>query len=142
MNNFNSSKKTVLQLIRYGIVGVINNIVGYLIFLIITFFGAQPKVAMTILYFSGMFISYFSNKYWTFAYQGNLLATSIRFFITYLLGYLLNLGLLVLFVDYLNYPYQIIQGFAIFIVAAFVFIAFKFFVFMPGVIRKVKSIIN
>jgi hypothetical protein len=44
-------------------------------------------------------------------------------------GYLLNLFILLVFVDYFGYTHQVIQGIAIFIIAGFLFLVFKYFVF-------------
>jgi uncharacterized membrane protein (GlpM family) len=45
-------------------------------------------------------------------------------------GYLCNLAILRVFVDRLGYPHQIVQAVAIFVVAAYLFLAFKMFVFV------------
>jgi len=50
---------TLRQLIRFGI-ELFNNLMGYLVYLIITFFGLDPKVAITLFYFIGTIIAYFT----------------------------------------------------------------------------------
>lgn len=48
-----------------------------------------------------------------------------------MMGYLLNLILLLLFVDWLDFPHQIVQGIAIVVVAIFLFVVLRIFVFAP-----------
>lgn len=120
-----------VQLVRYGIVGLMSNGLGYAIFLCLTYMGIGPKQAMSLLYLSSIGFSYWGNWRWTFTHNGSLLNTSGRFLLTHTVGYLLNFLLLLLFVDRWGYPYQWVQALAIIIVALFVFTAFKFFVFTP-----------
>ena len=117
------------QLVRYAAVGLASNLAGYLVYLMVTWSGVAPKLAMTALYFLGATLSYLGNRRWTFAHQGNASASVARFAIAHLLGYLLNLGILIVFVDRLGYPHQWVQGTAIFVVAFFLFVLFRFFVF-------------
>jgi len=117
------------QLFRYGLLGIVNNSSGYIVFLSITFLGIGPKIAMTLLYAIGATIGFFGNRKWTFAHNGSLLGSSARYVIAHLLGYLINLILFVIFVDKLGYSYQLVQAAAIFVVAGFLFVTFKYFVF-------------
>lgn len=117
------------QLVRYAVVGVITNAAGYLVYLLITYLGVVPKVAMSILYVVGVIASFFGNKRLTFSYNGGVLGAGVRHLIVYMLGYFLNLGLLIMFVDHFGYPHQFVQGLAIFVTAAFLFVTLKHFVF-------------
>ncbi len=119
----------MLQLIRYGVVGLISNAAMFLAYLIITHLGIEPKLAMTLMYFLGASIGFLGNKKWTFAHGGDSLGSAMRYALAHLLGYLLNLSLLFICVDHLGYAHQWVQGAAIIIVAGFLFVAFKFFVF-------------
>ena len=129
MTAFPNSPTVLLQLFRYGIVGLTSNAIGYAFFLWLTYMGMGPKQAMSLLYVISTGISYWGNWRWTFTCSGNFLVTSSRFLFIHLLGYLFNFMLLLIFVDKLGYPYQWIQAIAIFIVALYLFTAFKFFVF-------------
>lgn len=120
------------QLFNYSIVGLVNNSVGYAVYLLMTYLGATPKLTMTLLYCVGATIGYTGNRNLTFAYEGNVFGSSVRYFIAYYLGYCINLAILVVFVDKLDYAHQWIQAIAIFVVAGFLFIALKFFVFMDS----------
>lgn len=123
------NKATFLQLVRYGVVGLTSNALGYLVYLLITYLGVEHKIAMTLLYITGVTIGFFGNRKWVFRHDGHLSSAAWRFGIAHLAGYLLNLSLLLVFVDRLSYPHQYVQGAAIFVVAAFLFIMFRLFVF-------------
>jgi putative flippase GtrA len=132
MNTYQPAKRAEVagkQLVRYALVGVASNTAGYLVYLLITYLGIPPKTAMSLLYAVAATASFFGNRSITFAYKGGVLGSSIRYFITHVVGYSMNLAILVIFVDLLGYPHQFVQAIAIFVVAAFLFVAFKFFVF-------------
>ena len=124
-----SMDRTVIQLIKYGIIGLTTNTAGYLLYLGTTHMGITPVLAMTLLYALGATIGFVGNRKLTFAHTGSILGSGARYILTHLAGYALNLGILVIFVDRLGYPHQVIQAAAILIVAAFLFIMFKVFVF-------------
>jgi putative flippase GtrA len=117
------------QLTRYGFVGVASNVLGYLVYLTITWLGVAPTVAMTMLYLVGATVSFVANRRWTFAHRGKAVWSGLRFGVAHVLGYLLNLSLLLAFVGMLGFPHQLVQAIAIGIVALFLFVAFRWFVF-------------
>lgn len=117
------------QLIRYCLVGVASNVTIYLVYLLITYLGVEPKTAMTLVYIIGASIGFIGNRKWTFAHRGGSSSAALRYVLAHLLGYLLNLFILVTFVDRLGYAHQWVQAAAIIIVAGFLFIVFKYFVF-------------
>ena len=117
------------QLIRYGIVGVLSNAIGYSLYLAITSLGVGPKYTMTGLYFVGATIGFLGNRKWAFSYKGKLAANVVRYSVTHVLAYTINLLLLILLVDKMGFPHQKVQAFAIVIVAGFLFVMFRLFVF-------------
>ena len=117
------------QLLRYAVVGIANNSGGYLVYLMLTYFGSSPKLTMTLLYVTGAAIGYAGNRKFTFAHQGSALSSSMRYVIAHFCGYLVNLLILIVFADYLGYAHYWVQSAAIFFVAGFLFVIFKFFVF-------------
>lgn len=123
---------TVAQLFRYGLVGVVTNLLGYLIYLLITFFGVEPKVLITFMYPLGAAIGFIGNRQWAFAHKGAAWKSIFRYCAAHFLGYLMNLSILFLFVDQLGYPHQWVQAVAIILVAGYLFVTFKFFVFPKG----------
>lgn len=119
----------VFQFLRYGIVGLVSNGLGYVIFLGLTNIGIGPKLAMTLLYLTSTALSYWGNWRWTFASNGSFFKTSYRFLLVYLGGYLLNFAILYSFVDIYHYAFQWVQAISIFIVSLFLFTALRIFVF-------------
>lgn len=117
------------QFIKYGIIGLSSNVFLYLVYLLITKLGVEPKIAMSILYMVGVLQTFFFNKKWTFRHKGDNRTTLIRYSIAYLLGYLVNLFVLVIFVDIFSYPHEIVQAIMIFVLAVMLFLLQKFWVF-------------
>ena len=122
-------KKTIVQLFRYGIVGLCSNGIGYCCYLLITWLGLEPKVAMTLLYGVGALVSFFCNRSFTFSHKGGLRSAGLRYMMAHLMGYGINYAFLFFFVDQLGYAHEIVQAVAVFVVAFFLFISFKLFVF-------------
>ena len=123
----------MLQLIRYGLMGVVSNAAIYFVYLLITYLGVEPKTAMTLVYIIGTVIGFIGNRKWTFAHRGDSSSAALRYLLAHLFGYLLNLLILLTFVDHLGYAHQWVQVVAIIIVAGFLFIVFKYFVFQEKV---------
>lgn len=132
----NLSSLPFKSLFRYAIVGGATNLIGYLTYLFLTHLGSDPKVAMSCLYILGSLIGYFGNRNWTFEDSGRKLTSAFRYSIAHLLGYLINLTLLIFFVNKLGYPHQYVQAAAVVIVAAFLFVVFKIFVFQSTKSRE------
>jgi len=121
--------KSMRQLMRYALVGVASNAAIYVVYLIITCLGVEHKTAMTLVYVIGGFIGFVGNRKWTFAHRGSASGAVFRYVLAHLFGYSLNFLILFTFVDRLGYAHQWVQAAAILIVAGFLFIIFKFFVF-------------
>ncbi len=49
------------QVARYGVVGVISNLLGYLLYLLVTWLWLEPKVAVTLMYPIGAVAAYFGH---------------------------------------------------------------------------------
>lgn len=122
-------KTTLGQLFRYGIVGVLSNAVGYLLYIGITAAGMEHKLAMTLLYVVGVAQTFIFNKRWSFKHRGTHWPALVRYGASYALGYLINLLALLVLVDQLGYPHQIVQGVMILSLAVLLFLLQKFWVF-------------
>lgn len=117
------------QLLKYALIGILSNTFGYFMYIIITYLGIGPKTGASILYPLGVAIGYFGNRRWTFKYTGTFVESSVKFCFIHLSGFLINITILSLFVDIIGYPHQIVQGCSIILVALYLFLASKFFVF-------------
>lgn len=117
------------QLFRYAFIGIASNAIAFFCYLSFVALGAEPKIAMTFVYASCAIASFWGNRGITFAYGGRLLGAGFRYLFAQLAGYFINLLMLIIFVDNLGFSHQIVQAAAFFIVAAFLFITLKVFVF-------------
>lgn len=124
-----TGSKTIAELIRYGVVGVTHNLLGYLVYLLVTWLGADPKVAVAILYPIGTTVSYLANRRWTFNHKGEVSQSMARYVSMHLFGYCLNLAIIVVGVDVLAFPHQLVQLFATGFLATLFFIMSKFLIF-------------
>lgn len=127
-----NARKSISQLFRYAIIGFLSNFVGYLVYLVLTYFGGTPKVTMSLLYGVGAAVGFFGNRSLTFEHEGSVINAGVRYLIAHVVGYMINLTILILFVDMFGYAHQWVQAVAILIVAAFLFLVFKFLVFPVG----------
>ncbi|MDD5389278.1 MAG: GtrA family protein [Gallionellaceae bacterium] len=120
---------TRTQLLRYATIGLASNLLLYLAYLGLTIFGLGHKTAMTLLYVSGVLVTFAANRRWSFGHRGLARAAFVRYVIAYILGYLLNLALLWIAVDRLHLPHQGVQAVAIVLVAINLFFMHKYWVF-------------
>lgn len=122
-------KQQSSQIAKYIIVGLLSNAAGYSTYLLLTHFSLPPKTAMTLLYITTAALSFLGNQRITFSYSGKLLGASIRYVTVQATGYLINLAILMVFVDQLGYNHRIVQAIAIFTVACYLYVSLKIFVF-------------
>lgn len=126
------SAKSMRQLGLYALIGVASNVLGYLLYLAITHAGVAPKVAMSFLYAFGATAGFWGNRQLTFSHRGKVLGAGFRYVIAHCLGYLLNFMMLEIGVNWNGYSHQWVQAVAIFVVAAYLFAANKYFVFQEA----------
>jgi len=123
------SPEQIRQVIRFGLVGLAINGAGYLLYLLLTWLGAEPKLVVAVCYPLGVLFSYLGNKKLTFRHTGDNVGALLRYVLTYASGYVINLVGLYIFFDILGYPHQWVQlGFIVFLTGYF-FLMQKFFVF-------------
>jgi putative flippase GtrA len=118
------------QFSRFTVIGIGSNLIGYLFYILITHFGVDPKVAMSTLYGVGVIAGFFGHGKFTFKQRSGLILAGHRYIITHLLGYLLNFAIQIVVTDRLGYPHQLAQIIGVCVVGLFLFIAFKYFVFV------------
>jgi putative flippase GtrA len=124
-----------LQSIRFMTVGLASNLVLFVLYLLLTTLGVSPKLAMTILFAMGAMQTFIFNKRWTFAHRGLIQASFSKYVAVYSFAYLLNLTALLVLVDNLGYPHQVVQGVMILSIALMLFVLQKFWVFRaPGTV--------
>ena len=119
------------QFIRYATVGLAANGVGYILYLALTWAGMGHKTAMTLLYLVGVLVTFLFNRKWSFRHDGAANPAMLRYLAIYGLGYVLNFFVLLVFVDYLRLPHEIVQGVMIFALAVLLFLLQRYWVFRP-----------
>lgn len=118
-----------VQLFRYAVVGQLSNILLYGAYLLLTWLGVEPKIAMTLVYAVGVVQTFFFNKHWSFSHRGVYGAAFTRYCLAYALGYAMNFFAFLWMVDRLKYPHQLVQAVMIIVVAATLFLLQRYWVF-------------
>lgn len=121
------------EIARYGIVGLLNNLAGYLIYLLLTYFFLEPEIAIAILYPIGATTAYFGHSKFSFSYRRSKRRALMRYIIAHLISLGVNLLMLYIFWEKFKFPHQVVQAFAIFVCAGILFLLFKYFVFANGI---------
>ena len=93
----------LIRFIKFGMVGVINTLVNWIIFFILNALGMYYILANIIAYILGTVNSYLWNTLWVFKYKDKASTeTTIKFIILNLIGLGLNTGILYVLVDLCN----------------------------------------
>jgi len=121
----------------FGLVGIFNNVLGYILYLFMTYIGVFPKIAATLIYVIGAFLSFLGNGRYVFnKIKKEKFKKITRYIFIYFLGYFINIGIHFLLVNILEYPHEVAQIGAIFIVAIYMFIGLSKYVFYEKEVRK------
>lgn len=120
---------TVRQFVRYAIVGIVSNVLLYLVYLLLTSLGMGHKTAMSLVYLVGVLQTFYFNRSWSFGHEGQASSALIRYIAAFSVGYVFNLFALLLLVDNWGWPHQLVQGMMILVVAFMLFLAQKYWVF-------------
>lgn len=121
--------KDLGQLLRYGMVGVGINSALYVCYLLLVFVNVEAKVAMTIVYIIGLIVGFFGHRRLTFFHNENAKLTMARYSVAHIGGYAINFLLLFVLVDKAGFSHAIVQAVSVFIVAVYLFVLFKYWVF-------------
>lgn len=117
------------QLMRYGLVGLGINAALYACYLLLVVWGAEPKVSMSVVYVIGLGIGFYGHRKLTFSHTANYKHAIARYLIAHLIGYGINFLLLLFLVDYMGLSHALVQAASVFVVAAYLFVIFKYWVF-------------
>tara|TARA_B100000900_G_C20541334_1_gene700613 strand:- start:196 stop:594 length:399 start_codon:yes stop_codon:yes gene_type:complete len=124
-----------LTFFRYAFNGIILNISGFLVYLLFTFIGIEPKVAMTINYIFFLIIGFFLHKNFSFI-GSHINPSKFKFLMVHFSAYLLNLLLLFSMVDLFQFKHQYVQGISVVFVAIYIYLMLNQHVF------KIRNKIN
>ncbi len=120
-------KQTVIQFVKYNIVGIANTAVGFSIIFFLMFLGVSATYSNAIGYFIGSILSYYLNKKYTFKSNEKNRALAVRFFAVLAVSYGLNFIALKWLLSFIN-PY-FAQLIAAIVYTLSSFLLSKFFVF-------------
>ena len=94
----------VNKFVKFGLVGVLNTLINWIIFALLNFIGVYYIVANVIAYVIATANSYIWNSKWVFKYNvKNKKETTAKFVILNLIGLGLNTGILYLLVDMVGF---------------------------------------
>lgn len=117
------------QIVRFGLVGVGSNLALYLAFVLLLHIGVAYAAAMTATYLGGVALGFWLHRNWTFRTSGLLFGSAVRYGIAYVGGYALNFLGLMLLVERARWSAANAQGAMVVIVAGFLFLVQKYWVF-------------
>jgi putative flippase GtrA len=118
-----------VQFLRYAVVGLVSNAVLYGAYLALTRAGVEPKLAMTLLYLTGVVQTFAFNKRWSFRHDGLHTAAFARYCAAYAFGYAVNFAALMLLVDRLGHRHELVQAVMVVVLAVMLFLLQKYWVF-------------
>ena len=119
------------QVVSFGIIGVINNVALYGVYLLLTFLGLNVLLAMTLVFCGGVLLSWLLNGRFTFKRR----LTSInakRMGVAYVVAYVANALLLGVSHYVFSLPHEVIQGVIMVLLAVGLFFAQRHWVFRHG----------
>jgi putative flippase GtrA len=120
--------QTFLQLSKFGMVGVLNTLVGYGAFFILLNY-TNYMISLIISHIIGVTHSYIWNKYWIFKSEKILINEFLKFNSIYAAVFLTNVLVLVFFVNVMNFDPRIGQLIALPIVTMISFAGHKYWSF-------------
>ena len=91
----NEAKKTFVQLLKYGVIGVSNTLITLVVFYVInTLMGLDYAVANTLGYILGLINSFVWNRTWVFRTGGNVWREAGLFALGFIICFALQMGVL------------------------------------------------
>lgn len=121
-------KKVITQFFKFGIVGVINTVNSWIVYYSLIFFNINYLLATTLAYFISSIIGYLLNNKWVFKKQKSK-ASLIKYYVVYISSYFLNIGCMYLLVDILSISKLIAPILTMFVTVPFNFIFSRLWVF-------------
>lgn len=125
-------RRTLREMLAFGLVGVVNTLVGYAVIYTCMLALGMGAVASNVAgYAVGLCCSFVLNRRLTFRSGGSARAELLRFLATFLVAYAINLLILLLCIERLGVPpvyAQVVAGVGY---TAVFFVLSKWFVFRP-----------
>jgi putative flippase GtrA len=122
--------KTLVQLLKFGIVGISNTLLtAATIWLLLRVFHSSNYLANIVGYVVGLVNSFIWNRRWTFENHAQVGATIFKFIVTFAVSYLLQLGFLSFLLHQTNIDDYVCQLLSIVIYTVVNFFMNKYYTF-------------
>ena len=133
-------KKLITQFFKFGIVGTINTVSSWIFYYSLVFLKVNYLIATTVAYFLSSIIGYILNKTWVFRKKDKSKTPMLKYYVVYISSYFLNMGCMYLFVDILNISNLLAPILVLFITVPYNFIFSRLWVFKDNKIDEEKLI--
>lgn len=117
------------QFLRYGAVGVVTNLILYLLFVALNAVGLTPIRAMTASFAAGCVLTYFAHGRYSFRYGATNLALLVKYVFVYGSAYALNLTGLWFGTARLGLSPRLVQVAMVVLIGVYLFLLARFVVF-------------
>ncbi|MEP7124955.1 MAG: GtrA family protein [Byssovorax sp.] len=117
------------QFLRYGAVGVVSNLVLYLLFVVLNALGLSPIWAMTSSFAAGCCLTYFAHGRYSFRYGATKPILVVKYAFVYGSAYALNLVGLWVGTTRLGLSPRLAQIAMMVLIGVYLFLSARFFVF-------------
>jgi putative flippase GtrA len=117
------------QFLRYGAVGVVTNLLLYLLFVVLNALGLTPIWAMTASFAAGCGLTYFAHGRYSFRYGATNPALVVKYVFVYGSAYALNLAGLWFGTKRLGLSPRLVQVAMVLLIGVYLFLLARFFVF-------------
>ena len=121
--------KTVKQFMQFGIVGVINTLSSWVVYYPLIFFKVDYILATTLAYFISSIIGYLLNKVWVFKSKEKKTKSLVKYYVVYISSYFLNIGCMYLFVQIMGISTYIAPILVLFVTVPYNYLFSRFWVF-------------
>jgi putative flippase GtrA len=131
-------KNSKIELFKYILIGVLTNIFYYCIFLVSVYLvEIHYSFSVIISYISSVIVGYYFNS--KFSFKVFKKENFLKYLIVYFTSMIINISLLYFFVNFLIMEVWIAQGIGTFFIAAFNFLALKFFVYKTQHVKQIRG---
>ena len=117
------------EAIRFGVVGIKNNIIYYLLYVILSLIGVGHGFAVSAIYVFGILYSFLFNKRFVFRDHRHSQHLFARYIFVYALAWGLNLISLRLLTVTIGFNHFLAQGLLILVISGILFLSLRTFVF-------------
>lgn len=117
------------EFIRYAFVGAATNVIMFLLYALFTTLGLSPVLTISIFYPINIGLAFYLNKKWSFNHNGRISTSAVRYLISYIGCYVLNVAALKYFNGYWGYSHFLVQAVAVVVIAPLLFVTQKLWIF-------------